>query len=149
MEQPKPDKLLKDYPVVIRFPLHWGEMDAYQHVNNVAYFRYFETARIAYFAKMGISGPVIGKVGPILASVSARYLAPLLFPDELHVGTRVVDVQKDRFTMQHAVVSEQQGRLVTTGEGLIVAYDYAKMGKAAMPETWLQKIGEIQAGTVS
>ena len=26
--------------------LHWGEMDAFQHLNNVQYFRHFETARI-------------------------------------------------------------------------------------------------------
>ena len=38
-----------DYPVVIETPVAWGEMDAYGHVNNIVYFRYFESARIAYF----------------------------------------------------------------------------------------------------
>ena len=36
-----------DYPVVIEIPVAWGEMDAYGHVNNIVYFRYFESARIA------------------------------------------------------------------------------------------------------
>lgn len=146
MNKPNLDELLADYPVYIRFPLHWGEMDAYQHVNNVAYFRYFESARIAYFAKMDIGGSVIGKVGPILASVSARYLAPLVFPDSLRVGSRVTDVQEDRFTMQHAVLSESQGRIVTTGEDLIVPYDYAKMKKAPLPQSWRDFIRDIEAG---
>ena len=139
------DELFANYPVVTRFPLHWGEMDAYQHVNNVAYFRYFETARIDYFAKMGIGGPVIGKLGPILASVSAKYLAPLVFPDNLAIGTRVSDVQKDRFLIQHAIFSEQKQRIVTTGEDLIVAYDYATLRKTDMPAEWVKKIREIES----
>ena len=38
--------LEKEYPVVIEQPLIWGDMDAYQHVNNTVYFRYFEDVRI-------------------------------------------------------------------------------------------------------
>ncbi|MCZ6911333.1 MAG: acyl-CoA thioesterase, partial [Proteobacteria bacterium] len=41
-------KVLDDYPVVIELPVVWGEMDAFDHVNNIIYFRYFESARIAY-----------------------------------------------------------------------------------------------------
>ena len=33
-------------------PLHWGEMDAFAHMNNVSYFRHFETARIVHFEAM-------------------------------------------------------------------------------------------------
>jgi acyl-CoA thioester hydrolase len=29
-------------------------MDAFGHVNNTVYFRYFEDARIAYFDKIGV-----------------------------------------------------------------------------------------------
>jgi acyl-CoA thioester hydrolase len=27
--------LIKDYPVVIEMPIAWGDMDAFQHVNNI------------------------------------------------------------------------------------------------------------------
>ena len=39
------EALLDGFPVVAHLPLHWGEMDAFGHLNNVVYFRYFETAR--------------------------------------------------------------------------------------------------------
>ncbi|KZN46387.1 hypothetical protein N482_12855 [Pseudoalteromonas luteoviolacea NCIMB 1942] len=32
----------------------WGEMDALGHVNNVSYFRYFETARIDFLKQTGL-----------------------------------------------------------------------------------------------
>ncbi len=33
--------LLADFPVIYEADIVWGDMDAFQHVNNVAYFRYY------------------------------------------------------------------------------------------------------------
>ena len=41
------------YPVSIVIPVAWGDMDAFQHVNNVTYGRWLESARIAYFRRIG------------------------------------------------------------------------------------------------
>src|SRR4029077_12717598 len=45
-------RLLSGFPVVVRQNVIWGEMDAYNHVNNVVYFRYFENARLEYMARL-------------------------------------------------------------------------------------------------
>ena len=49
------DELLGDFPVCVREPVIWGDMDAFGHVNNIVYLRYFESARIAYFDHREIS----------------------------------------------------------------------------------------------
>ena len=36
-------------PVSVQIPVAWGDMDAFGHVNNTVYLRWFETARIAFF----------------------------------------------------------------------------------------------------
>ena len=41
------EELTREYPVIIELPVAWGDMDAFAHVNNTAYFKYFESARIA------------------------------------------------------------------------------------------------------
>ena len=46
------ETLLTGFPVVVAQAVVWGEMDAYRHVNNVVYFRYFENARIEYFRRI-------------------------------------------------------------------------------------------------
>lgn len=48
----KPDAFA-GFPVRVGIPVAWGEMDAFGHVNNVVYFRYFESARIAFFGADG------------------------------------------------------------------------------------------------
>ena len=42
-----------NYPVSVTIPVAWGEMDSFGHVNNVVYFRYIETSRIAYMEEAG------------------------------------------------------------------------------------------------
>ena len=48
--------LLRGFPGIIELPVSWGEMDAFGHLNNVVYFRYFESARIAALEREVISG---------------------------------------------------------------------------------------------
>ena len=142
-------KNLSDYPVVVEIPVAWGEMDAFGHVNNIVYFRYFETARIAYFERLNLP-EFIGRdpVGPILSETSCRFRAPLTFPDSVSVGARVVSVGEDRFVMEFAVFSRRLGKLAAEGEGVLVCFDYRQNRKAAVPAALKRRIDEIE-GLVS
>ena len=137
---------LPELPVTVRFPIHWGEMDAFDHVNNVTYFRYFETARIAYFDAIGYRALMAEqKLGPILAETACRFRRPLTYPDELVVGAGVSDVGEDRFTMQYAVWSTTQRAVAARGHGLIVSYDYANHRKAPLPAPIREAIAALEA----
>ena len=139
------ERLLKPYPVAIELPVLWGEMDAFQHVNNVVYFRYFESGRIAYLEEAGMvrfmerSG-----IGPILASVGCRFRVPLTYPDTVSVAVRVTEVGEDRFTMEHAVISHKLGKVAAIGEGVIVTYDYRARRKVSLPDEVRQMIAAVE-----
>ena len=42
------------WPVRRELPVQWGDMDAFAHVNNTVYLRWFETVRIAYFEELDV-----------------------------------------------------------------------------------------------
>lgn len=136
------------FPVVVAFPLQWGEMDAMGHVNNTVYFRWFESARIIYFERIGWMEVLRARgIGPILHSTSARFRAPLAFPDTVRVGARASDLESDRFTMHYEVRSERlEGALAAEGTGLIVAYDYRASTKAALPAEVASRIQALEEG---
>lgn len=136
---------LGDYPITQSFPLHWGEMDALGHANNVAYFRYFETARIAYFDAIGyLTYLRAHRAGPILAETTCRFRRPLEYPDMLTVGATVDAVDRDRFTMLYALYSERLEDIAARGNGLIVHFDYAQGSKAPLPAIIRQAISSLQ-----
>ena len=85
--------LLADFPVVIRFPVHWGDQDAFGHVNNTVPHRWFESARIALFGRIGLLDLRKEQhIGPILAAVSCDYRRQINFPDTVQVGIRVARI---------------------------------------------------------
>lgn len=139
------NEILKGFPVVVEFPIAWGEMDAQQHVNNVVYFRYIENARIAYYDKIGAwklmeeSG-----IGTVLASTQCRYRVPLTYPDTVSVGAKVTKVEADRFTMEYHVVSHRLGKLAAEGKGVLVTYDFRENRKTPLPEALRTNISSLE-----
>jgi acyl-CoA thioester hydrolase len=126
--------LLADYPVIYETNVVWGEMDAFQHVNNVAYFRYFESARIHYFERTELMQVMQDTgIGPIVHSQSCRYRFPLTYPDRIRVGVRVPSLGEDRFTMQYRLVSNRHQVVAATGEVLVVVFDYRRNQKTPIP----------------
>ncbi len=143
----------ESWPVVISIPVAWGEMDAFGHVNNVTYFRYFESARLAYFQAVGFLGTESTEnppgsaptgIGPILAHTECRFRIPLTWPDSLKVGARVVDVGTDRFTMAYAVFVEATGDLAAEGSGRLVSFDYQAGVKAPLPANVVARIRALE-----
>jgi len=125
-------------------------MDSYRHVNNAVYFRWFESARMEYFSRIG--WPEIERasgVGPILHSTQARFRAPLEWPDEVVVTTRVRELAEDRFTMAYEVASQRLGRLAAEGWGVIVAFDYRAGGKASLPAPVRTAILELEGESLT
>jgi len=142
------ENLMDGYPVVIEAPVAWGEMDAFQHLNNIVYFRYFESARIAYFYKLGLIDMMTRTgIGPILASTSCRFKIPLTYPDKVFIGAKVTSIEEDRFMMGYGVFSTNHQKVAAEGDGLIVTFDYRESKKVSVPEELRKKILDLE-GTV-
>jgi acyl-CoA thioester hydrolase len=65
--------------------IRWGDMDAYGHVNNVAYFRYFETVRMEWLHALArLPGHDPAK-GPVMVNGSCDFLVPIVFPADIEI----------------------------------------------------------------
>jgi acyl-CoA thioester hydrolase len=135
---------LADHPdlagfLVVEQEVAWGEMDAYQHVNNVVYFRWFENARIPWLERIGwMKSREDAGLGPILASTSARYRRPVSHPDRVAIGVRVKSIEIDRVVIEYRVVSAMWNASAADGEAVVVSYDYAGKKKCPIPDSILQ-----------
>jgi acyl-CoA thioester hydrolase len=136
--------LLSDFPVTIAIPVQWGEMDAYGHVNNAVYFRYFESARIAFLDACGfLETYERDKIGAILHSTACRFRQALQFPDTVQVGVRATEIGDDRFTNEYRVISLAQDQIAAEGHGVIVSFDYRTRRKAALPPSVRKKLNSL------
>lgn len=131
-------QLLKDFPVVFTQQVAWGDMDAFNHVNNVQYYRYFESARIAYFNAINLSFEE--DTYTVIASSNCRYLSPVVFPDCLYIGARVEELRNTAMRMSYHMISQQQQKVVATGEAVIVCLDKQSHEKVKLPDNLKEKI---------
>ena len=138
------DNRLGKWPIVCdAIPVQWGDMDAFAHVNNTLYLRWFETARIAYFRavageeKLQFVRP--GGVGPILASATVNFRLPLEYPDVIKVAATVSKIGDTSFEMKYEVRSQKfDDAVAADGVAVMVSFDYAA-GKPVRVEDALRE----------
>lgn len=131
------------YPVRVRLPILWGDMDSLGHVNNLVYLRWFEEARIQYFVKMALANGSAPTV--ILAHQRCDYLSPLRWPGEIEARISVVKIGNSSFTMAFSIVSDDGGREVARGEGVMVAFDYATNRSVPLPDAVKHDIAAFES----
>jgi acyl-CoA thioester hydrolase len=87
------------HPVTTR----WMDNDAMQHVNNVVYFSYFDTAVTYYEMSQGVVDLMQGSVRCVVAEVTCRYHRSVAFPDHVTVGLRVASIGRSSVRYDLAV----------------------------------------------
>ncbi|MBH0063749.1 acyl-CoA thioesterase [Psychrobacter sp. SZ93C1] len=128
-EDHNPDEL-SHYPVIHHQPIHWGEMDAFNHLNNVVYYRYAESARIGYLQALGMFD---GSMITVLAQSSCQYLRPVIYPDTLLLGVRCQRLGRTSIVIEYSYYSTAQQAVVATAEAVVVRLDSS--GKDKLPWT--------------
>ena len=116
LDNHRPEELAH-YPIIHQQPIHWGEMDAFNHLNNVVYYRYAESARIGYLQALGMFD---GNMVTVLAQSSCQYLRPVIFPDTLLLGVRCQRLGTTSIVIEYSYYSTAQAAIVATAEAVIV-----------------------------
>lgn len=76
----------KDFPALRSIATRWMDNDHYGHVNNVAYYSFFDTAVNGYLIEAtGVDVRNLPAIG-IVAESSCRFFSAVCFPDVVHAG---------------------------------------------------------------
>ena len=118
----------------------WGDIDAFGHLNNVNYYRYMESARIAYLQELDIFS---SDLYVVIAHSQCQYMQPVLFPDTLQIYSRVEEYRNSSMRMVYDLYSQAQQQLVATGEAVLVWIDNHTQKKIAIPPTVKQKMLDL------
>ena len=132
------------WPVSLQIPVQWGDMDSFQHVNNVAYLRWFESARIAWFERAGLMEGM-PDVGPILARQTIDYRLPLVYPDSVRASATALRLGTTSFTMGQRLLSVRHGKVAAEGEAVVVMVDYRKNQKVPLGDAVRARIEALEA----
>ncbi len=117
--------------------LRWGDQDLLRHINNVAYFRYFEEARVQLFADLGLSSDS-GRYG-LLAHMSCDFAKPLLYPGTITVAMKCLRIGRTSLELECWIsLLDEPDFAYAKGRSVIVCTDFS-----GTPLPWAE--AEIQA----
>jgi acyl-CoA thioester hydrolase len=80
---------LAAYRHVVPLTTRWMDNDIYGHINNVAYYSFFDTAANHYLIHEGGLDPHTAAVIGLVVESRCTYHAPLSYPDPIRVALRV------------------------------------------------------------
>jgi acyl-CoA thioester hydrolase len=78
-----------DYKVFYPITTRWSDNDIYGHVNNVAYYSYFDTAANRYLIEEGGLDISDGHIVGYVVNSGCEYHAPITYPEAIEAGVRV------------------------------------------------------------
>lgn len=122
------------YPCFVPMPTRWADNDVYGHINNVAYYGFFDTAvNRVLIEDCGLDihgGAVIG----LVVETSCRYHAPLSYPAELEVGLGVERLGNSSVVYRLGVFEAGASQAAADGRFVHVYVDRQTRRPAALPD---------------
>lgn len=135
------DELKASYPFIYPLKVHWGDMDALGHVNNVMYFQYLENARIGLMEELAIFPRLFeAGVGMVIADARCRYKAPVVYPDTVQIGMRVEITAEDRILFHYALFSTALQRVAAEAETVTVCVSPQTGRRTPMPDWFREQL---------
>lgn len=108
---------LKNCGTVFEQVVAWGDMDIFQHLNNVRYYEYAQSARVDNMTRAGVFG---NGEHTVIVSTSCQYKHSVHFPDTLWIGVKVKKIGTTSLTHEYLFFSTTQQKIVAIGESVVV-----------------------------
>lgn len=135
---------MNHFPVKLPIRIDWSEMDLFGHVNNVAYFKYIQAARVNYWEVSTLIALFDDKkIGPILLSTACQFMKPLFYPGNIVIESRVEFIKTTSFGLHHRILNEQH-EIAAEAHDVIVTYDFSKNEKVPVSEHFRSSVEKIE-----
>jgi acyl-CoA thioester hydrolase len=132
------------FTIELELSVAWGEQDLFGHVNNIVYFRYFESVRMHYLERIGaLRSHHEQGIGVILASTTCDFKKPVEWPQRLTVMTGTTQIGNTSFTLIYRI-EDEGGTVVAEGTSVQVTYDYNARVKVPIPPAIRKAIEDLQ-----
>ncbi len=132
-----------DFPVYRTIATRWMDNDHYGHVNNVAYYSYFDTAVNGWLIDatgVDIRGlPAIG----LVVETGCRYFKPLSFPDALEAGLAIERLGASSITYRLGIFRRGEADCAAAGRFVHVYVDATTRRTTAVPEVVRRAVSGI------
>ena len=125
-----------DYRRFLPITTRWMDNDVFGHVNNAAYYSFFDTAITYSLIQRGILAWQGGSHLLMVAENRCRYHSETAFPDQLTAGLRLARLGNSSIRHEVAVFRKDADVAAAEGWFVHVCVDSATRRPAPLPDRW-------------
>ena len=121
------------YPHFVSITTRWMDNDVYQHVNNVHYYSFFDTAVNEFMMRRGVLDLEACPVICLVVETGCRYFSPLAFPDTVYCGLRVAHLGTSSVRFEIGIFRNEEPQAAAQGHFIHVTCDRQTRRPVPMP----------------
>jgi acyl-CoA thioester hydrolase len=125
---------LASYPYVTPITTRWMDNDLYGHINNVAYYSFFDTAANRFLIERGGLDLAHATVIGLVVESKCQYHAALAYPEPVRAGVRVDRLGQRAVTYGIAIFGQADDRAAAHGHFVHVFVDRATRTPVPIPD---------------
>ena len=127
-------------PIQLRF----NDIDRLGHVNNNAYFEYYDIGKEKYLHDVLKVDYVEGAIVPVIAHIETDFFSPIFYGDNVEIRTRVSHLGTKSFTLEQEAVSLKDGSVKCRCSTVMVCFDKKTQASVPFPEEYKQAIVDFE-----
>lgn len=132
------------FPVGLTLRIDWSELDIFNHVNNVTYFKYVQASRVNYWEQAGLVHLHKSEgIVPMLLSTQCRFIKPLFYPGLVTIRASIAYIKNSSFGIKHQLYNHLD-ELVAEAEDVVVLLHEHTNEKVSVPDEIREKIRQIE-----
>lgn len=127
----------------------WNDYDMLRHLNNSAYFEYFDIGKTAYFRSV-VAGDGIDErsFNAVIANVNATFVAPVKYGEAVDVLTAVVAISTHSFYVEQQIVNSKSAELKCRCITAMVSFDSQNANTIPLDPRWVERIVNYEHNNV-
>src|SRR5262245_14903176 len=127
----------------MKIATRWADNDAYGHVNNTAYYQWFDTAVNAWLVEAGLLDIEQGDPIGLVVETGCTYFAALSFPGEVEVGIAIDRLGSSSVTYRIGVFGAGEAEPSAQGHFTHVYVGREDRRPTPLPQEWRLKLEEL------
>lgn len=138
-------RLRQDYKRFRDLPTRWADNDIYGHVNNAAYYGFFDTAVNCFLIEeAGLDIHEGGVIG-LVVETGCNYFAALAYPELVQAGVRVSRIGNSSVRYEIGLFKEGEDEPAAQGHFVHVYVDRETRRPVALPDAMRQALEAAHA----
>ncbi len=117
-----------------QIPMRWGDMDAYGHLNNTVYFRFFEQTRVEWIEEMGFAVRPDQESGAVIINAECTFLRQVNYPASVEIRLYAGEPGRSSVMTWYELYVEGDDRIYATGYAKVVWMHMSTGKSVPLPE---------------